>query len=343
MIRIKNNYIRRKKTLRLFGFFASLCFFAISFFVIFPSPLHVSAASGVPAIISYQGRLLNASGNLLGGSSGTTYYFKFSIWNVATGGTAGVNRLWPASPASVSATVREGVFNVDIDVSTYNFNTNSAIYLQIEVSDGGSFEPLSPRQQIAAVPFAQIAGAVNGTGQSSMGTTTPIINSVVSIEATSTQSVGLSIRGILSQLANLFQIQNSTGDNLFAVNKSGNLGMGTTTPNTKLNISDINSVPQLRLSQADYGFGEIYADSAGDLRFSSNSGNGGNIRQNNENLWVCRDGGCGMDATPPSDKGNIILENSFIFDNKFKFKQDSASTTMYDAQDNPILQFDNGQ
>ena len=97
------------------------------------------ALSGVPTVIGYQGRLANSSGDLLGGS-GTAFYFKFSIWDNATVGSG--NRLWPLSaPVSVSATVRQGVFNVDIGDTVsgyptrldYNFNTNNAIYLQVEV------------------------------------------------------------------------------------------------------------------------------------------------------------------------------------------------------------------
>ena len=77
------------------------------------TPLPQARASfGPPAILGYQGRLTNSSGDLLGGS-GTTYYFKFSIWDNATAGSG--NQLWPASsPSSVAATVRQGVFNVNI-------------------------------------------------------------------------------------------------------------------------------------------------------------------------------------------------------------------------------------
>jgi len=157
----------------------------------------------------------------------------------------------------------------------------------------------------------------------------------------STQAIGLSIRGIASQLANLFQIQNSAGTNLFVVNNSGNVGVGTTTATRKFNVFDSSSAPQFRVSQGDSVYGELYVvPVTGDLRISST---GGNIRQNNENLWVCSGDGCAMDATPPAGQGNLIVENSFIFDNGFKFKQDSASTTMYDALDNPILQFDDGE
>jgi hypothetical protein len=317
------------------------CFFIATILYFFFLVAHVNAATGIPTTFSYQGRLTDASGNLLGSSSGTNYYFKFSIWNVATGGTAGTNRLWPSSaPSSATISVRQGVFNADIDTAGYNFNISSDVFLQVEVSsDNINFETLDPRQRISAAPFAQVSGSVSGVGQSSIGTTTPFNNSLLSIESTSTQSIGLSIRGIIGQIANLFQIQDSTGVNLFVVDNTGKVGVGVTTPSRKFDVLDTASAAQLRLGQSASAYGEFQADSAGDIRISST---GGNVRQNNENLWVCSGGGCGVDT--PTSKGNIIVENGVIFDNKFKLKQIDASTTvMYDTTDNPIFEFDEGQ
>ncbi len=113
----------------------------------------VSAATGAPNIISYQGRLTDSSGSLVGGS-GTTYYFTFSIWT--TSATRTGSRLWPsAAPSTTPITVADGVFNVNIgdtangypDALNYNFNDNDTVYLQVQVSsNGSSFETLSPRQ-----------------------------------------------------------------------------------------------------------------------------------------------------------------------------------------------------
>lgn len=305
------------------------------------------AASGVPTILSYQGRLADSNGDLIGSSSGTTRYFKFSIWDNPT--VLSGSQLWPSSgPTSYAITVRQGVFNADIgdtgagypDALDYNFNTNKNIYLQVEVSSNGTdFETLSPRQRISSAPFAQVSGAVSGTGPSSFGTTTPFGTSLVSIEATSSTATPLSIRGILGQAANLFQIQDYTGSNLFIVDSNGKVGVGTSTASRKFNVLDANSVPQLRLSQTGAIYGEFYVDSSGDLRISST---GGNIRHNDENLWICSGGSCGVDT--PVDKGNVIVENAVIFDNKFKLKQIDASTTvMYDTTNTGILEFDEGQ
>ncbi|MBX4206387.1 hypothetical protein KW784_01210, partial [Candidatus Parcubacteria bacterium] len=132
-------------------------------FAVLPSS---ADAAGVPMMISYQGRLANSSGSLLGSSSGTTYYFKFSLWDAASGGA----KLWPISsnPTAVTATVKEGLFNVNIgdtangypDALDYDFST-STVFLKIEVSSNGSlFETLTPRQQITSSAFAQMAGTV---------------------------------------------------------------------------------------------------------------------------------------------------------------------------------------
>src|SRR3989338_5273751 len=188
----------------------------------------VAFAGTVPQILPYQGRLSDSSGNLLGGG-GTPYYFKFSIWDASTVDTG--NRLWPASaPTSVSATVRHGVFTVGIGDTgagfptalDYDFSTKSDIYLQVEVSaNDSSFQTLSPRQRIAAPAFAQLARSISGTLASSIGTTTPIANSMLTVEATTSSAVAVSVRGAASQVAKLFQIQNSGGTHLFSVDGTG--------------------------------------------------------------------------------------------------------------------------
>jgi hypothetical protein len=308
------------------------------------------AASGVPTVFSYQGRLTDSGGNLLGSVSGTTYYFKFSIWNLSTGGTSGANRLWPSSdPSSVPIVVRQGVFNKDIDTSSFNFNTSSDIYLQVEVSSDSvnNFETLDPRQRISAAPFAQVSGAVSGTGQSSFGTVNPFGTSLVSIQSTSTQSTGLTIRGFAGQLSNLFQIQDSNSANLFVVDNSGKVGVGATAPSRKLEVLDTTSAAQLRVSQASSAYGELEANSSGDLLISSSNdvtsrgaGYGGNVRMQDENLWVCANGFCNA-TIAPSGKGNIVVKTGVIFDNKFRLEQTGVSTTiMYDTTNNPIFEFD---
>ena len=351
-------------------FFLSACIVSLFAFGAIQS---AHAATGVPLIMSYQGRLTDGNGNLVGTASGTTYYFKFSIWTVPTGGSAGSNRVWPSvAPSSFAASVRQGVFTVNIgdtdngfpNVLDYDFSANKDIFLQVEASSNNSdFETLLPRQRVSAAPFARVAGAVSGAGQSSFGTTTPAANAIVTINSTSTSAIPAFIRAAAGQVANLFRIENASSSALFSIDASGgisasstlmigtatstsfvvagggNVGVGVTSPSRRFSVFDVNSAPQLRLSQSSSAYGELYVDSAGDLQFSST---GGNMRYNDENLWVCAGGSCGVDI--PAEKGNIIVETSLIFNNRFRFKQINASTTvMYDSAGNGILEFDEGQ
>lgn len=126
-----------------------------------------SSAPGVINELSYQGRLTDSSGNALGGS-GTNYCFRFSIYDAESSG----NKLWPSgTPATTTLSVVGGVFNADIgsvDTLDYNFYPTSTAYLNVEVytvtstCTGGSWESLTPRQQILASGYTIAAENVYG-------------------------------------------------------------------------------------------------------------------------------------------------------------------------------------
>ncbi|MEK7465277.1 MAG: hypothetical protein AAB631_00705 [Patescibacteria group bacterium] len=133
---------------------------------VFDSPPAESAA-GIPSLLSYQGRLTDASGNPLGGT-GTVYCFRYSLYDAQTAG----NKLWPAGTASNSTTtVVDGVFSDQIgrmDPLTYDFVSTSTVYLNVEVNQttstcGGTWETLAPRQQVVASGFALSASNVYGS------------------------------------------------------------------------------------------------------------------------------------------------------------------------------------
>lgn len=150
------------------AFEAVLSFFLyISFAAHTLWPEDSKAAAGVASVLSYEGRLMDASGNPLGGT-GTQYCFRFSIYDAPTGGT----KLWPAgTPTNSLATSTDGVFSALIgqaDSLTYNFYDSDTVYLNVDVNTtavtcGGSWESLSPRQQIAATGYAQSAENVYST------------------------------------------------------------------------------------------------------------------------------------------------------------------------------------
>ncbi|MDO8466519.1 MAG: hypothetical protein Q7S83_00005, partial [bacterium] len=225
------------------GFFGLLTLSLVFSSLAFPLPI-AKAVAGVPRIIGYQGRLSDSAGTLLGSSSGTTYYFKFSIYDASTSGA----KVWPSSaPSSFAATVTSGVFNVNIGdtdsgfphLLDYNFSDNNNVYLEVGVSsDDVTFQTLEPRQLISANVFAQYAGAVSGTSTpSSFGTTTPIDFAQATFEATTTTAIPIAIRGASGQTANLFQIQEGEdGLSRVVVDSGFRLGVGTSSLGADLGL-----------------------------------------------------------------------------------------------------------
>lgn len=133
-------------------------------------PENSRATAGSPMQIAYEGRLTDSSGNALGGA-GTLYCYRFSIYDASAAG----NKLWPAgTPTQTTATTTDGVFNTIIGASdtltstVFDFSTTSSAYLQVEVNTtpstcSGSWESLTPRQQILSSGYALQSANVYGT------------------------------------------------------------------------------------------------------------------------------------------------------------------------------------
>ena len=144
----------------------AIVFLLTNFSLFFTTP--VNAANGINKTINFQGKLVNNSGgtNLANG----TYSMTFAFYNHPTLGTTTTGYLWKEVYTN-SVTVTDGIFRVALGSQTAfpaNFNFNwDGLYLGVTV---GADSEMTPRIQMASVPFAFNAQQVDGlTIQDSAG------------------------------------------------------------------------------------------------------------------------------------------------------------------------------
>ncbi len=125
----------------------------------------VKAAEGIRETINFQGKVVNSNGtNVTNGS----YDFVFSIYNVASAGSATWTETWNVGTSQV--TVTDGVFQVELgthsNLSSFDFNADTW-YLGVNFNGDGEMDP---RIRLTAVPYAFNAKTVSGlTVQDSAG------------------------------------------------------------------------------------------------------------------------------------------------------------------------------
>lgn len=113
----------------------------------FPSAEPAAPTAGTSKeVIPYQGYLTNAAGQPLN----STVAMTFTLYTVASGGSAQWTEAWP------SVTVRDGLFNVMLGDTTALPNSvlinNSNLWLGVKV---GSDAEMTPRVKLGSAPFAR--------------------------------------------------------------------------------------------------------------------------------------------------------------------------------------------
>ncbi len=126
-------------------------------------PLSASAQTAVPGTITFQGKVADASGALVGATTPVNRVAIFRIYDHATS-TAALNRLYSEQQ---TVTISNGEFNVLVGSGTAvsgetnataldGIFTGATRYLGVTVDDGttAADPEITPRQQIVTTPFA---------------------------------------------------------------------------------------------------------------------------------------------------------------------------------------------
>ncbi len=278
-------------------------FLYLLLFVFAISPAY--AANGVPRIVAYQGRLLNSSGALVGGTSGTNYCFRFSLYDAVSSGT----KVWPSgTPSTMTVNVKNGLYSAGVgdtdaggDTLDYNFEDSDTVYLNVQVAPSvsdscaavSSFESLAPRQRLTSAAYAINAKNVRGVTVTS--STLAFTGSSPTITATGTSTIAftrlsVSATTTLNGIAYGWPSADGSSGQVLQTNGSGTLSWATPA------------------SGASIG-GAVTSGTAGSLLYVSSTAIMG---QNNSNLfWDTANLRLGIGTNTPSSTlhvaGNLTV------------------------------------
>lgn len=261
-------------------------------------PPTANAAATIPYKINFQGRLTDNNGNVVANGS---YNIKFTIYNALTGGT----NLWQEYRQTTNRVViTNGLFDVRFgDVTALSpslFNSATQLYLEIELptpatatcstASCGSFTEgaLSPRQPIAASPYAFNSDTIDGIDGSSLARNDTAntfngnqqINGQFTTTSAASGSVAGIIKGASGQSVNLLELQNSSGVVLSSFNSGGNLNVGTDTSAARLTVKGAtsdNSTSAVKVTNSN-GDSLLQIDNYGTTSFSGLSSVFGSAR-----------------------------------------------------------------
>jgi hypothetical protein len=229
----------------------SALFFALTLFASTPEAAAASAAP--PDLMTYQGYLVDVNGAALAQGAPANYPVVFRIYDASTGG----NILWSEQQI---VTVDKGNFSVVLGEGTavsgearpalssaFVGTTASDRYIGITVTINGTTMTISPRLRLLTSPYAFAASkAMSIDAQASsrlsenrlyLGSGTDLNNGLGYSATFGGATIGGpalfgASGGVLGTVAN----GNSETGTLFW-NSSGNVGIGTASPNAKLDVS----------------------------------------------------------------------------------------------------------
>jgi hypothetical protein len=230
---------------------------------------------------------------------------------LVTSGNVGIGTLTPTYKLDISGTLRATsavTFDSTLSVgSTLTLLSGGAGSATLSVNPSGRLTYNSSDTINGAHIFSfggTAAAQLEANGNFGLGTTSPYAKLSVFAGGDYTALAASTLFAVGSTTAG------TATTTLFSILSSGNIGIGTSSPGSRLSLTQAASVSQFTLAYDSSNATFMRTDSTGDLWIVPS---GNDARMTNGNLWVCSGGSITSNACPsgtPSGSGNLIVHNT---------------------------------